>query len=89
MDGVYSIHIYQKTFRRQRALHAQYLLHVCFVNAVWLVLISSQVSYLFQLMRKVENRGFIFRLDFNGFISEVSDSFSPAAGADVSRSGVM
>jgi gamma-tubulin complex component 4 len=32
----------------------------------------SQLSYLFQLMRKIENRGFIFRLDFNGFLSELS-----------------
>lgn len=31
----------------------------------------SQLSYLFQLMRKIENRGFIFRLDFNGFLSEL------------------
>jgi hypothetical protein len=32
----------------------------------------SQLSYLFQLMRKIENRGFIFRLDFNGFLSDLS-----------------
>ena len=29
----------------------------------------SQVAYLFQVMRKIENRGFMFRLDFNGFLS--------------------
>lgn len=31
-----------------------------------------QVSYLFQFMRKVESRGFLFRLDFNGFLSQAS-----------------
>ena len=31
----------------------------------------SQVSFLFQIMRKVENRGFMFRLDFNGFLSSL------------------
>lgn len=29
----------------------------------------AQVALLFQLMRKVESRGFIFRLDFNSFLS--------------------
>lgn len=29
----------------------------------------AQVTLLFQLMRKVESRGFIFRLDFNSFLS--------------------
>ena len=29
----------------------------------------AQVAVLFQLMRKVESRGFIFRLDFNSFLS--------------------
>lgn len=29
----------------------------------------AQVSLLFQMMRKVESRGFIFRLDFNNFLS--------------------
>lgn len=29
----------------------------------------AQVSLLFQLMRKVESRGFIFRLDFNNYLS--------------------
>ena len=29
----------------------------------------SQVAYLFQVMRKIENRCFMFRLDFNGFLS--------------------
>ena len=32
----------------------------------------SQMSYLLQIIRKVENRGFIFRIDFNGFMSEMS-----------------
>lgn len=31
-----------------------------------------QVSLLFQLMRKVESRGFIFRLDFNGYLSNAA-----------------
>lgn len=31
----------------------------------------TQVSYLFQIMRKVENRGFMFRLDFNGYLSSL------------------
>lgn len=30
----------------------------------------SQISYLFAVMRKIENRGFIFRLDFNSFFSQ-------------------
>jgi hypothetical protein len=29
----------------------------------------SNTSYLFQIMRKVENRGFMFRLDFNSYLS--------------------
>ena len=29
----------------------------------------TQVSMLFQIMRKVDSRGFIFRLDFNGYLS--------------------
>lgn len=32
----------------------------------------TQISYLFQIMRKVENRGFIFRLDFNGYLSNMA-----------------
>lgn len=32
----------------------------------------AQVAVLFQLMRKVESRGFIFRLDFNSFLSNCS-----------------
>ena len=32
----------------------------------------SHVTFLFQIMRKVESRGFMFRLDFNGFISKIS-----------------
>ena len=35
-----------------------------------------QVSYLFQFMRKVESRGFLFRLDFNGFLSQASSNDS-------------
>lgn len=31
-----------------------------------------QVSYLLQLMKKIENRGFVFRLDFNGYLSLVA-----------------
>ena len=33
----------------------------------------TQISYLFQIMRKVENRGLIFRLDFNGYLSSLSE----------------
>jgi hypothetical protein len=29
----------------------------------------SQLGFLFQVMRKLDNRGFLFRLDFNGFLS--------------------
>ncbi len=29
----------------------------------------TQMSFLFQIMRKVENRGFMFRLDFNNYLS--------------------
>lgn len=36
----------------------------------------TQVSYLYQVMRKVENRGFIFRLDFNGYLSNLSHTMS-------------
>lgn len=32
----------------------------------------TQTSYLFQIMRKVENRGFLFRLDFNGYFSSLN-----------------
>lgn len=31
----------------------------------------SQISYLFAIMRKVENRGFMFRLDFNSYLSDL------------------
>ena len=31
----------------------------------------SQITYLFSILRKVENRGFIFRLDFNSFFSSL------------------
>ena len=41
----------------------------------------SQISFLFQVMRKVENRGFIFRLDFNNFLSEMATSAAAAAVA--------
>lgn len=33
----------------------------------------SQIAFLFQVMRKIESRGFVFRLDFNSFLSEVSE----------------
>ena len=33
----------------------------------------TQLSYLFQIMRKVENRGLLFRLDFNGYLSTLSE----------------
>lgn len=31
----------------------------------------TQVSFLFHLMSKVDNKGFMFRLDFNGYLSQV------------------
>ena len=34
----------------------------------------SQMTYLFNIMRKVDSRGFMFRLDFNGFLSKSIDS---------------
>jgi Gamma tubulin complex component C-terminal len=40
----------------------------------------TQISYLFQVMRKVENRGFMFRLDFNGYLSELASDIG--AGID-------
>ena len=33
-----------------------------------------QVSYLLQLMKKIENRGFVFRVDFNGFFSQLTST---------------
>ena len=39
---------------------------------------SSQINYLFQIMRTVENRGLMFRLDFNGYFSGTNaDVFNP------------
>lgn len=40
----------------------------------------TQISYLFQIMRKVENRGLMFRLDFNGYLSALSEDIG--AGLD-------
>ena len=40
----------------------------------------TQMSYLFQIMRKVENRGLMFRLDFNGYLSALSEDMG--AGLD-------
>jgi hypothetical protein len=31
----------------------------------------SNISYLIQIMKKTENKGFLFRLDFNGYLSQV------------------
>lgn len=36
----------------------------------------AQVTFLFQIMRKVDSRGFMFRLDFNGYISKVAMEIS-------------
>jgi hypothetical protein len=33
----------------------------------------TQISYLFQVMRRVENREFMFRLDFNGYLSTLTN----------------
>ena len=32
----------------------------------------SQIVYLFTIMSKVENRGFMFRLDFNEYLSSLA-----------------
>lgn len=37
----------------------------------------AQVSLLFQMMRKVESRGFIFRLDFNNYLSAAASGSVP------------
>jgi hypothetical protein len=39
----------------------------------------SHVLYFFQIMQKVENRGFVFRLDFNGYLSQLASSLSGKA----------
>ena len=31
-----------------------------------------QIHFLFQVMRKVENRGFMFRLDYNEYLSKAA-----------------
>ena len=38
----------------------------------------SHVLYFFQIMQKVENRGFVFRLDFNGYLSQMASTFASA-----------
>lgn len=48
----------------------------------------TQSIYLFHIMRKVENRGLLFRIDFNGFMSNMS-SMNYAASADSSGSRVL
>jgi hypothetical protein len=35
----------------------------------------TQISYLFHIMRKIESRGFMFRLDFNGYLSALAQDF--------------
>jgi hypothetical protein len=35
---------------------------------------NRQSINLYQIMKKVENRGFIFRIDFNGYVSNLSNS---------------
>ena len=36
----------------------------------------THVLYIFQIMQKVENRGFMFRLDFNGYLSQTATSLA-------------
>ena len=36
----------------------------------------KQAVYLFQIMRKTENRGLLFRIDFNGFMSHLSSDLN-------------
>ena len=33
----------------------------------------TQISYLFQIMRKIENKGFMFRLDYNCYLSSLAN----------------
>ena len=48
----------------------------------------AQISLLFQIMRKVESRGFIFRLDFNGYLSNASMEYvTEQSVSGVSMSG--
>lgn len=46
----------------------------------------TQISYLFQIMRKVENRGLMFRLDFNGYLSALSEDLGAGLDRWTSRS---
>jgi hypothetical protein len=49
----------------------------------------TQMSYLLQIMRKVENRGFIFRVDFNGFMSEMASEVATGGqGSSVGAAGM-
>ena len=49
----------------------------------------SQMAFLFQVMRKAENRGFMFRLDFNGFMSTATTTTtSTATSAGASGIGI-
>jgi hypothetical protein len=47
-----------------------------------------QVSLLFQVMRKVESRGFVFRLDFNGYLSNAALEHIGHGGAAGTGRGV-
>lgn len=41
----------------------------------------THTLYFFQMMQKVENRGFMFRLDFNGYLSQMAVSISGSVSA--------
>ena len=45
----------------------------------------SHMLYFFQIMQKVENRGFVFRLDFNGYLSQMASTL--ASGGSGNKSG--
>lgn len=45
----------------------------------------AQSLHLFQIMKKVENRGLIFRMDFNNFMSDMSNQSDYLAGSNKSR----
>lgn len=41
----------------------------------------NSISYLYQLMKKTENKGLLFRLDFNGYLSQLVAENLPSQGS--------
>ena len=56
--------------------HCYYLCHSSLTIHTSYHHYDNQISFLFQIMRKVENRGFMFRLDFNGYLSTLANEIS-------------